>query len=83
MARIWIFRVFALRLSAGINVPILRRIWIRFQGASMGAYSLYVPMDATGENGFKDKQDWDIYSCRSPQDAEWRHPFFSVQSAAL
>jgi hypothetical protein len=39
----------ALRLSAGINVPILRRIWIRFQGASMGAYSLYVPMDATEE----------------------------------
>jgi hypothetical protein len=54
----------AFRLSAGINVPILRRIWIRFQGASMGAYSLYVPMDATGENGFKDKQDGYIYSCR-------------------
>jgi hypothetical protein len=30
---------------------------MRFQGASMGAYSLYAPIDATGENGFKDKQD--------------------------
>jgi hypothetical protein len=50
----------ALRDEEGTNIPILRRIWIRFQGASMGAYSLSVPIDATGENGFKDKQDWYI-----------------------
>jgi translation initiation factor 1 len=36
---------------------ILRRIWIRFQGASIGAYLLYMAIDATDENGFKDKQD--------------------------
>ena len=29
------------------NVPILHRIWIRFQGASMGACLLYAPIDAT------------------------------------
>jgi hypothetical protein len=52
------------RLLAGINVPILRRIWIRSLGASMGAYLLYVPIDATDENGFKDKQDGYIFSCR-------------------
>jgi outer membrane lipoprotein len=42
-----------LRLSAGINVPILRRIWIRFQSASMGAYLLYVPIDATRKTDSK------------------------------
>jgi hypothetical protein len=42
-----------IRRSAGINIPILRRIWIRFQGASMGAYLLYVPMDATRKTDSK------------------------------
>jgi hypothetical protein len=36
-----------------INYPILRRIWIRFQGALMGAYSLYVPIDATPKTDSK------------------------------
>ncbi|MGD8836663.1 MAG: hypothetical protein PVJ19_17100 [Desulfobacteraceae bacterium] len=31
----------------GINTTVLRRIWIPFQGASMGAYALYTPIDAT------------------------------------
>jgi hypothetical protein len=53
--------------TAGINVPIWRRTWIRFQGASMGAYLLNVPIDATDENGFKDKQDAYIFSCRWPK----------------
>jgi hypothetical protein len=44
---------------------ILRRIWIRFQGASMGAYLLYVPIDATAENGFKAKQDGGNFFPRS------------------
>jgi hypothetical protein len=34
------------------NVPILRRIWIRFQGASMGAL-LYAPIDATRKTDSK------------------------------
>jgi hypothetical protein len=29
------------------------RIWIRFQGASMGAYLLYVPIDATAKTDSK------------------------------
>ena len=36
-----------------INVLILRRIWIRFQGASMGAYLLYVPIGATPKTDSK------------------------------
>jgi hypothetical protein len=34
-------------------MPILRRIWIRFQGASMGAYLLSVPIDATPKTDSK------------------------------
>jgi len=34
-------------------VPILRRIWIRFQGASMGAYLLYVRIGATPKTDSK------------------------------
>jgi dodecin len=35
------------------NAPILRRIWIRFQGASMGAYLSYAPIDATWKTDSK------------------------------
>jgi hypothetical protein len=43
----------AIRIVAKTNATILRRIWIRFQGASMGAHSLYVPIDATQKTGSK------------------------------
>ena len=45
--------VFASRDEEGTNMPILRRIWIRFQGASMGAYLLSVPIDATPKTDSK------------------------------
>jgi hypothetical protein len=35
------------------NSTLLRRIWIRFQGASMGAYVLYGRIDATPETDSK------------------------------
>ncbi len=42
-----------LRDEEETNVPILRRIWIRFQGASMGAYLLYVLIGATPKTDSK------------------------------
>jgi len=42
-----------LRNEAKTISTILRRIWIRFQGASMGAYLLYVPIDATQKTDSK------------------------------
>ena len=36
-----------IRVVEEINSTILRRSWIRFQGASTGAYFLSVPIDAT------------------------------------
>ena len=54
-------RILRPRAVGKISSAIWRRIWIRFQGASTGAYELCVPFDATPKNGFKDKQDGGIY----------------------
>jgi hypothetical protein len=47
------YNAFGLGAEEGINAIILRRIWIRFQGASMDAYLSYAPIDATPKTDSK------------------------------
>jgi hypothetical protein len=55
-----------------LSVAILRRIWIRFQGASMGAYALYVLIDATPKTDSKTGKMVDFISSSALNDLQSR-----------
>ena len=51
------------RVVEQIKSTILHQIWIRFQGASMGAYLLYVLIDATQKTDSKISKMVDFICC--------------------
>jgi hypothetical protein len=56
---------FTVRAQARNNSAGLRRIWVRLQGTSAGAYGWYVPVDVTPETRVKTSKVVELFLARA------------------